>query len=108
MDKDEILKRSRKENKDQDLVELEAINKANTIANTVGILVCALLNIIRAIFQVGIDKSVWTVMLSIMSTVMLVKFAKLRQRHELVMGMIYLAGTIGFFVLFLRDLLWVF
>ena len=39
MDKDEILKKSREENKDRDLVDEEATNKANSIAFSVGMVV---------------------------------------------------------------------
>lgn len=105
MDKDEILERSRKEHKDMDFVELEAVNKATGVAINVGLAVCVLLMIIHAILQVRMDNSAWTVMFSILATVMLVKFAKLRRRHELVIGLIYLFVTIVFFVWYLRDVL---
>ena len=108
MDKDEILERSRKENKDMDLVELEVINKANMIANVVGMVVCAALTVIHAILQKRMDNSAWTVMFSIMATVMLVKFIRLRRRHELIVGLGYLALSIFFFVFYLRDVLEVF
>ena len=105
MDKDEILERSRKENKDMDLVELEAINHANMIANVVGVVVCGVLTVIHAVIREGMDNSAWTVMFSILSTIMLVKFVKLRRRHELLIGLVYLFITILFFVWYLRDVL---
>lgn len=105
MDKDEILEKSRKEHKDRDLVELEVINKANMIANVVGVMVCAALTLIHAVVQKRMDNSAWTVMFSIMSTVMLVKFARLRRRHELMIGLIYLLLTTIFFMWYLRDVL---
>ena len=105
MDKDEILERSRKEHKDMDFVELEVINKANIIANVVGVMVCGILTVIHAIVRESMDNRAWTVMFSILSTIMLVKFVKLRRRHELVIGLIYLFSTILFFVWYLRDVL---
>ena len=105
MDKDEILERSRKEHKDMDLVELEVDNKANAVANLVGVVVCGILTVLHAIDRDSIDTSAWTVMFSILSTIMLVKFVKLRRRHELVIGLIYLFSTILFFVWYLRDVL---
>ena len=105
MDKDEILERSRKENKDMDLVELEVINKANMIANVVGVMVCGILTVIHAIVRESMDNSAWTVMFSILSTIMLVKYAKLHRWHELMVGLIYLFVTVLFFVWYLRDVL---
>lgn len=108
MDKNEILERSRRDNKDRDLVELEAGNRANQIAITVGMIVCGLLTIIQAYSQHRMDYGVWTLIYSIMSTIDWVKFAKLRRRLNLVGGLIYLVGAIGFFVFYLQDVLEVF
>ena len=108
MDKDEILERSRKENKDMDLVELEVNNKANAVANLVGVMVCAALTLIHAFVRDGVDTSAWTVMFSVLSTIMLMKFAKLRRRYELVAGLCYLVSAICFFLNYLRHVLEVF
>ena len=108
MDKDEILERSRKEHKDLDLVEQEAISKANIVANTVGEVVCGILTVVHAIVRDGIDTSAWTVMFSIMSTIMLVKYVKLHRRHELVVGLLSLVCAICFFLGYLRHVLEVF
>ena len=108
MDKDEILERSRKENKDRDFVEAEALSNANGVALTIGVILCALLSVLHSIFKDSVDYGVWTVMFGIMSTIMLVKFSKLRQRHELLVGLGYLALAIFFFVFYLRDVLGVF
>ena len=43
MDKEEILKRSREENKDRDFVEAEVLNRANSIALSVSLTICALI-----------------------------------------------------------------
>ena len=108
MDKDEILERSRKEHKDMDLVELEVNNKANAVANLVGVVVCGILTLLHAFVRDGIDTSAWTVMFSILSTIMLVKYARLRRRHELVVGLCYLVSAICFFLGYLRHVLEVF
>ena len=108
MDKDEILAKSRKENKDRDFVEAEVLNKANGYAFSAGVLISSLLSVLHAIFQDSVDYAVWTVMFGMMSTIMLVKFHKLKKRHELLMGLGYLVFDIIFFVFYLRDVLGVF
>ena len=105
MDRHEILKRSREENKDQDLVDLEVLHRANNIALSVSMLICALISVLHAVFRDSPDYAVWIVQFGMLSTVMLVKFAKLRRRHELLLGLLYLAFCVTFFVFYLHDLL---
>lgn len=107
MDKEEILERSRKENRDRDFVEAEALAKANAIALSVGIIVCGLLTIFRAIFAGTPDFGIWTVYFSVLAATMIVKFVKLRRRHELAVGLLYLGFCVFFLVIYLRELLWV-
>ena len=108
MDKDEILERSRKENKDRDFVEAEVLSNVSAIALSVGVILCSLLSALHLIFKETVDCGAWTVMFSILSAVMLVKFAKLRRRHELVVGLLYLVSAICFFLGYLRHVLEVF
>ena len=108
MDKDEILAKSREENKDRDFVEAEVLAKANGIALGVGMLVCALLSVLHAIFRDGPDYSAWTVLWAAYATVCLYKYAKLRRRHELFFGLLYAGFSLFFFVIYLRRTLRVF
>ena len=108
MDKDEILERSRKEHKDRDFVEMEALSSVSAIALSVGVILCSLLSTLHLIFKETVDCGAWTVMFGILSTIMLVKFAKLRRRHELVLGLLYLVSAICFFLAYLRHVLEVF
>lgn len=108
MDKDEILARSRKENRDQDLVELEVLHKAHSIALGVGMIASGLLSVLHAIFLDHPDYSVWIVMWATLSSVFFVKYYRLRKRHELLLGLLYLGFCIFFLVLYLRDVLGVF
>lgn len=102
MDKDEILKKSREEYKDRDFVEAEVLNRANSIALAVSMLLCALISGLHAIFQEKPDCAVWVVQFGILSTVMLVKYAKLRKRHELLLGLLYGGFSVCFFVFYLH------
>lgn len=105
MDKDEILARSRKENKGGDFVEAEVLARANSIALGVGIIASGLLSVLHAIFLDKPDYSVWIVMWAALSSVFFFKYHRLRKRHELLLGLVYLGFCIFFFVLYLRQLL---
>ena len=109
MDRDEILKKSREENKDRDLVEAEVLNRANAIALAVGVMVCGVISILRGLLtEKGTEPAVWTVMFGMMSAGMLVKFVKLRRRHELLLGLVYGGFCVCFFVFYLHFELGVF
>lgn len=108
MDKDEILKKSREENRDRDFVEAEVLNRANGIALAVSMLLCALISVLHAIFREKPNCAVWVVQFGILSTVMLVKFAKLHKRHELLLGLLYGGFSVCFFVFYLHFELGIF
>ena len=106
MDKDEILARSRKENKDRDFVEEAVLAKANSIALAVGMMMCGIVSILRGLLtEKGTEPAVWAVYFSVLATTMLVKFAKMRKRHELLLGLFYGAFCVMFFTFYLHDLL---
>ena len=108
MDKDEILARSRKEHKDRDFVDMEAQARAYSIAIHVGGLMCGVLAVLHVVFTEALDYGVWTVYFSVLATTRIVKFVKLRRRHELLIGQFYVVCWIMFFVFYLRDVLEVF
>ena len=106
MERDEILKKSREENKDRDFVEEAALSRANAVSLGVGMIVCGLLSVLSAVFQDGSPNySVWTVMWAMQASIFLFKYYRLRRRHELLLGLIYLAFCVTFFVFYLRSLL---
>lgn len=108
MDKDEILAKSREENKNRDFVDMEAGHKGNEAAFTVGVLLCSLLSTLHAIFRDSVDFGVWTVMFGMMAAIMLTKFIRLKKRHELLLALGYAALSVFFFALYLQRVLEVF
>ena len=102
MDRDEILKRSREENKDRDFVEEAVMATANSLSLAVGMIVCGLVSVLSAIFPGG------PVMWVIHASTFLFKYHKLRKRHELMMGLFYIALAVFFFVCYLHLKLGVF
>ena len=108
MDKDEILEKSRKENRNADFVEGAVLARANAIALGVGMVVSGILSVLHAIFADKPDCAVWTVYFSVLAAVMLVKFAKLRRRHELLLGLLYAGFCVFFFVCYLHFTLGLF
>ncbi len=104
MNKEEILERSRKENKNKDIVEQEATLKACRVAYIVGPIVCVVLCFIQLAFIRTINWGCWVVNFSILGTVFLVKYIKLRKNHELIITIFYFTICIFFFIGFIMAL----
>ncbi|MBP5618233.1 MAG: hypothetical protein J6X61_03685 [Clostridia bacterium] len=104
MNKDEILERSRRENKNMDERERDALARAGRVASGVGGLVCGVILILEAIFAGQISYAIWAVYLSITGTTLLYKFLRLRRKHELIFGLIELALAAVFLVFYILQL----
>ena len=107
MDQEEILAKSRAENRGQDEREKAAMSRAGQVASAVGGLVCALIRLLNVIFDHMGDTStfvVWAVYLSITGTSLLVKYRQLRKPHELAAGLAQVLLAAVFFVLFVLRL----
>ena len=105
MDKEEILAKSRQENKNRDFEDLEAQTWAISIAVKIGAMLCGLLSILEAVFRDGPNLACWTIFFGVLGTTMLLKYGKLRRKHELAVGLLYLGFCVFFFALYVRDLI---
>lgn len=105
MNKEEILEKSRKENRNQDLAEMECLKQAGKIAYMVGCGVCVIICMLQWNFTKTINWGCWVVNFSILGTVFLIKFIKLRIKHELIMTILYYALCIFFLIGFIMSLL---
>ena len=104
MDKEKILESSRKENKNRDFVELEVAARAGHIAGRVGAAVCVLLSLVVRLLTDSYLLSPWVVYFSILTTHTLVKYARLKRKTDLILGILYLAMCLSFLVFFVLRL----
>lgn len=105
MNKEEILQKSREENKNKDIVGLAALQQASKIAYTVGLLMCVIICTVQCIVTETINWGCWVVDFSILSTIFLIKYIKLKQKHELMMCIIYIILTAFFMTGFIFSLI---
>lgn len=101
MNRDEILEKSRKENKNQDEMERDALVKAGQRACAVGGLVCMVVILFEAIFADHVNFSTWAVYLSMTGTMLMVKYLRLKKKHELIFGLLQLALAAAFLVMYI-------
>ena len=104
MTKEEILEKSRQENKKHDEMERDALARAGKLACAVGGLVCMAIIVLEAIFSDRVSMSTWAVYLSMTGTMLLMKYLRLKKKHELVFGVLELALAAVFFVMFVIGL----
>lgn len=99
MTREEILALSRKENKNSDEMEKDALLKAGQRACAVGGCVCMVIILLETIFSQQVNISTWAVYLSMTGTTLLTKYARLRKKHELILGLLELALAAAFLVI---------
>ena len=104
MDKEEILQKSRNENKNRDEMERSTYEKAGKTACAVGGFVCMIIILLEAIFTKQVNCGTWAVYLSMTGTMLLVKYFQLKKKHELIFGVAELILAAIFLVMFVIRL----
>ncbi len=88
MTKDEILAKSRQENKNQDLVANEAAAKAVNAAMTAAIVLGTVLFLVQIICGGGANLALWAVDVFFIAVYYLVMFCKMRSRMYLLIAVL--------------------
>ena len=101
MNKEEILKASRKENKNKDLAEIEVMYQAGSHASRVG----ALASLLSSMLAHTMLYSPWIIYFSMIATQWLVRFIKMKHKSDLVVAILFLCLTILALIGFIRRLL---
>lgn len=94
MKKEEILAASRRENRNQDLAELETARYAGNLAGKVGATVCCLLSLLSSLLTQTLLYSPWVIYFSIISTNWLVRAHRLGKTSDRVVGLLFAALTL--------------
>ncbi len=94
MDKEEILKASRKEHKNKDFAELEILYQAESHAGRVGALACYLVSLLSSLIAQHMLYSPWGIYFSMIGTQWLFRFQKQKQKSDLLLAVTFflLAG----------------
>lgn len=89
MDKDEILAKSRAENKNKDVYEQEVINQASKCAVVVQMALATLFFVTQILTGGGVNWGLWAIVFSASMTINWVKYIKLHRKYELVIAIAY-------------------
>ena len=90
MKKEEILEKSRKENKYKNMPEIEEVNRASRIAAITGPLLCMVISFLDLKFKGTVNWACWTVDFGMMIVLNAWQYAKLRQRKHLILAVVSL------------------
>ena len=105
MKKEEILEKSRNENKGLDELELSVLASSGKLAAQVGMLVCCLVATLQVIFTDSINFGSWMIYFSIFGTISTVKYKKLHRRDSLLCAILYGGLFVFFTILFVIKLI---
>ena len=104
MNREEILEKSRRENKGTDEIELIVLNSAGKLAAQIGMLICCAVAVLQVSFTDSMSYESWMIYFSILGTLFIVKYIKLHKRHELLLAILFSGLFVFFTVLFVRRL----
>ena len=96
MNKEEILAKSKQENRGQDIASLEAAKSSMQIGWTVIICLLAAVSVVDALVYGRINYECFFAVMAGSAAVFAVKYAKIRKRHELVLAVLYAAAAVAF------------
>ncbi len=89
MDKEKILAKSRAENKNKDMYELEVAKLANSVAVTVMLVIAAVFFIVQIAAGGGLNYGIWALVFGSDMALRWVRAVKLRSRLDLVLAIFY-------------------
>src|SRR5574344_433560 len=105
MTKKESLAKSRDENQNEDLVDLEVQSKAANIGVYVSFLLCDAISIIELIFTKHVSLQCWMIFTGTESTIFLVKFIKMHKKHDLFVCICHSLAFILFAINFILTII---
>ena len=89
MNRDEILAKSRAENKNKDVYEQEVLKQASRSAVVVQMVLATIFFVTQILVDKGINWGLWALVFSTSMTINWVKYIKLRYRQELITAIVY-------------------
>lgn len=105
MTKEEILEKSRNENKNQDIYDLEVQNEAARLSIYVTSILCCLSVVAVTLFKKTVPFEFVMILCGMLSTLFITKYVKMYKKHELFTAIIYILGFIISTILFIQKLI---
>lgn len=95
MNKEEILEKSRQENKNQDVYEKEVLIKAGNIGAITVVILCLILYCLQIFLGEGADYGLVALFFGLEAAIFTVKGIKLKRKHEIILAAMYIIFTLA-------------
>jgi len=105
MQKEEILEKSRKENKNQDIFEKEILKESGTIGAITAAILATVFFMIQIFVGKGMNYGLYAVVFSIPAAGFVVKAIRLKRRHEIIVAVIYSIAVLLFSIAHICNLI---
>lgn len=103
MDKEEILKKSREENKNMDVYDLEVQRDGRNIGAVVAVTLAFVFFVIQ-LCTGGKNYALFAIAASVFASTFIVKAVKRKRKHEIVVALFYTIATVLFSILHICKL----
>lgn len=104
MNKEEILERSRKENKNQDIYEKEVIIQGNRYACIAAGVLATIFFVIQIFTDGGMNYGLYAVVFSMPMAGFWIKYIRMHKKHELLVAICYTVMVLIFFAVHIYGL----
>ena len=104
MNREEILARSQQENRGQDIASLEVSKQCILVGWLVAVVLLAVVSVVDAIVFDRMNNEIFFAVMAGCATIFLIKYWKLRRRHELVIGLVYTVAALLFLIAWILQL----
>lgn len=104
MDKNEILEKSKQENRGQDLASLETAKASMQMGMTITICILAVIAVVDALAFSRMNSGALLGITGGCSAMFAYKYTKLRKKHELYIALIYMLAAVFFLVMWIISI----
>lgn len=94
INKDEILSKSRKENKDKDLFKIEVQIIAGNVGSITAIILATIFFVTQSLIGDGLDFGLYAIIFSVSAAGFIVKAIRMKRRRDIVLSIIYTLVTL--------------
>jgi len=104
MNKEEILAKSKQENRGQDIANLEISKTSMQFGWVTAVCLLALVAVVEAIVYERMNAGIFFAIMAGCSAIFLNKYLKIHKRHELYIAIVYIIAAIAFFIAWILQL----
>ncbi len=94
INKEEILAKSRKENKDKDLFKIEVQVNAGNVGAIAGVILATVFFVTQSLLGDGLDFGLYAIIFSIPAAGFIVKAIRMKRKRDIVLSIIYTLATL--------------